>query len=157
MTKYIISHIDPQSKSSFIMDGRQLKYFFHINHAIHYVDTLYKGLLDSGCTVTKKTNPENLFNLVLKKDAIVCSFELTAVDQTWIYNIVEIIDDTTVAPYEDFVDKRGRPWEWFIDLAYYDMICVRVKGERDFNSPLSFHFNTTDQAQQFVELLVVSS
>lgn len=156
MTKYIINHIDPQCNSSFIMDGRQLKYFFHVNHAIHYVNTLYRGLLASGCTVTKVTNPPNLNDIVLKKDAIVCSFELSTIDQTWIYDIIEIVDDTTVLPFNDFNDKRGRPWEWFVDVSYYDMICVRVKGERDFNSPLSFHFNTVDQAQQLVELLVIS-
>jgi len=59
--------------------------------------------------------------------------------------------------YEDFRDKRGRAWEWFIDRGYYDMTCVRVKGERDFNSPLSFHFDTSKQAAEFVELLKVSS
>lgn len=55
--------------------------------------------------------------------------------------------------FQDFEDKRGRTWEWFIDASYYDMPCVRVKGERDFNSQLSFHFDTADNARKFVELL----
>lgn len=59
--------------------------------------------------------------------------------------------------YPDFVDRRKRSWEWYCDLSYYDYICVRVKGERKFNSQLSFHFMTYDQAKQFVELLKISS
>ena len=52
-----------------------------------------------------------------------------------------------------FTDKRGREWEVFIDPCYFDCICVRLVGVRDFNSNTSFHFNTDTQAQQFVELL----
>jgi hypothetical protein len=59
--------------------------------------------------------------------------------------------------FKEFQDRRGRTWEWFIDQSYYDMTCVRVKGEKDFNSQLSFHFNTCKKAQQFVELLKESS
>jgi hypothetical protein len=56
---------------------------------------------------------------------------------------------------EKFKDKREREWEWFVDDCYYHRTCVRLccTGGRDFNSQTSFHFNTTEQALQFVELL----
>lgn len=57
----------------------------------------------------------------------------------------------------EFKDKRGREWETFVDLSYFDCICVRLKSDRDFNSPTSFHFDTQDQAKQFVELIKLSS
>ncbi len=50
-------------------------------------------------------------------------------------------------------DKRRREWETFCDLSYYDFWCVRPKGDRDFNSELSFHFMTYDQADDFMNLL----
>ena len=53
----------------------------------------------------------------------------------------------------NFTDKRGREWEMFTDRSYFDCICVRLVSDRDFNSNTSFHFNTIEQAQQFVELL----
>ena len=53
----------------------------------------------------------------------------------------------------NFIDKRGREWEMFIDHSYFDYFCVRLASDRDFNSDTSFHFNTIEQAQQFVELL----
>ena len=53
----------------------------------------------------------------------------------------------------NFIDKRGREWEMFIDRSYFDYFCVRLASDRDFNSNTSFHFNTIEQAQQFVELL----
>lgn len=56
----------------------------------------------------------------------------------------------------EFQDKRGRTWEAFVDVCYYDCICVRLKSDRDFNSPTSFHFVTYEQAKQFVELIKVS-
>ncbi len=59
--------------------------------------------------------------------------------------------------FPDFQDRRGREWEWFIDQAYYDCTCVRPKGERKFDSPLSFHFDTSDEAERFVELLKKAS
>lgn len=59
--------------------------------------------------------------------------------------------------FKDFQDQRRRTWEWFVDRGYYDMTCVRVKGETDFNSSLSFHFATIRQASEFVELLKISS
>jgi len=57
----------------------------------------------------------------------------------------------------EFIDKRKRIWEYFIDKSYYDMTCVRIKNETDFNSQLSFHFDTYKQAMEFVELLKTSS
>lgn len=56
-----------------------------------------------------------------------------------------------------FKDKRGREWESFCDVSYYHMTCVRVKGESDFNSQLSFHFNTGKKADEFIELLKIAS
>lgn len=53
-------------------------------------------------------------------------------------------------------DKRGREWEVFVDVAYYHMICVRVKEDRSFNSPTSFHFQTDDEAQEFLSLVFKS-
>ena len=52
-----------------------------------------------------------------------------------------------------FIDKRGREWEVFVDMSYFDCVCVRLVGDRDFNSNTSFHFNTDKQARDFVELL----
>ena len=52
-----------------------------------------------------------------------------------------------------FTDKRGREWEMFTDRSYFDYFCVRLVKDRDFNSNTSFHFNTIEQARQFVELL----
>jgi len=52
---------------------------------------------------------------------------------------------------------RGCECEVFYDIGYYDMVCVRNKSDRNFNSPLSFHFNTREQADSFAELLKVSS
>ena len=57
----------------------------------------------------------------------------------------------------NFHDKRKLEWECFIDAAYYDMTCVRTVHDRDFNSPTSFHFNTSKQALEFVELIKESS
>ena len=59
--------------------------------------------------------------------------------------------------FQDLTDRRGRTWEWFIDESYYGMTCVRLKNETDFNSSLSFHFNTSDKALEFVKLLKQSS
>ena len=46
-----------------------------------------------------------------------------------------------------FIDKRGREWEVFVDLSYFDCICVRLAKDRDFNSNTSFHFDTQQQAE----------
>ena len=60
-------------------------------------------------------------------------------------------------PTTKFKDRRGREWESFVDMSYYDMTCVRVFGEREFNNDLSFHFDTSKQANEFIKLLKVSS
>ena len=50
-------------------------------------------------------------------------------------------------------DGRKRTWECFVDYCYYDMYCVRVEGDRDFNSQLSFHFCTVNEAFDFMNLI----
>ena len=57
----------------------------------------------------------------------------------------------------EFTDKRNRVWEVFVDYCYYDSVCVRLKADRDFTSDTSFHFDTQQQADQFVELLKIAS
>lgn len=52
-----------------------------------------------------------------------------------------------------FKGKRGREWEVFVDLSYFDCICVRLAQDRSFNSNTVFHFDTQQQADKFVELL----
>lgn len=52
-----------------------------------------------------------------------------------------------------FTDKRGREWEVFVDRSYFDCVCVRITKDRDFDSNTSFHFDTQQQADNFVELL----
>ena len=56
----------------------------------------------------------------------------------------------------EFIDKSNRVWEVFVDRCYFDCVCVRLKADRDFNSNTSFHFNTQQQAEQFVELLKIA-
>lgn len=55
-----------------------------------------------------------------------------------------------------FTDKRGREWEVFLDLSYFDCVCARLAQDRSFNSNTSFHFDTQQQADQFVELLKIA-
>ena len=50
-------------------------------------------------------------------------------------------------------DGRKRTWECFSDRSYFDMYCVRVGGDRNFNSQLSFHFDTVNEAIDFMNLL----
>jgi len=50
-------------------------------------------------------------------------------------------------------DIRKRTWECFVDYCYYDMFCVRVEGDRDFKSQLSFHFRTVNEAFDFMNLI----
>ena len=57
----------------------------------------------------------------------------------------------------EFKDSRGRIWESFTDRSYFDLICVRVKSNREFNSETSFHFMRQSEADQFIELIKVSS
>ena len=73
--------------------------------------------------------------------------------QSDVVTVLEIVPllETSLPQY--FNDNRGREWETFCDLSYYDMICVRPKGDKDFNSQLSFHFSTTEDASLFVQLL----
>lgn len=89
-------------------------------------------------------------------------YELSKLDKTIKFNENQlyVIDGAIyqVLPYlgdkeNKFTDKRSREWEIFQDLAYYDMICVRTVDNRDFNSPLSFHFNTYTDAYLFAYLL----
>lgn len=56
-----------------------------------------------------------------------------------------------------FTDKRGREWEVFVNIHYFYSICVRIAKDRDFNSNTSFHFDTQQQADQFVELLKIAN
>ncbi len=53
-------------------------------------------------------------------------------------------------------DLRGRQWEMFSDLAYYDMWCVRCCEDKDFNSQLSFHFISKNDADKFLSLILES-
>jgi hypothetical protein len=43
-------------------------------------------------------------------------------------------------------------WEVFLDESYYDMWCVRPVGDRDFESPQSFHFALKEDAEKFKAL-----
>lgn len=54
---------------------------------------------------------------------------------------------------ETTVDKRGRTWEIYYDIAYYDMWCVRFTEDRNFNSSTSFHFNLYKDAKDFFDLI----
>jgi len=59
---------------------------------------------------------------------------------------------------EEYIrDQRGREWELFLDLSYFEMWCVRFAGDRDFCSPTSFHFVHREDAQEFLRLLGKSS
>lgn len=60
-------------------------------------------------------------------------------------------------PIPDFQDKRGRTWECFYDYGYFEMICVRWKDDKSFNSPTSFHFTTIKEAEEFANLIKNSS
>lgn len=53
-------------------------------------------------------------------------------------------------------DKRGRNWEIFRCLSFYDMYCVRPITELDFNSPLAFRFATKEKAIEFLKLIAQS-
>jgi len=57
----------------------------------------------------------------------------------------------------EFTDKRNRVLISYHHYCYYDCVCVRLKADRDFNSNTSFHFDTQQQADQFVELLKIAS
>ena len=55
-----------------------------------------------------------------------------------------------------FEDKRGREWEAYVDTSYFDMVCVRLVSDKDFNSDTSFHFMRKDEAEEFIDLLKIS-
>jgi hypothetical protein len=55
------------------------------------------------------------------------------------------------------IDRRGREWEMFCDVGYWNYFCVRDIEDRDFNSPTCFHFDTQAEAYQFITLLEVSN
>ena len=42
-----------------------------------------------------------------------------------------------------------KDYEMFSDAAYYDMICIRKKGSRDFNETI--HVNTIQEAKQTID------
>ena len=77
-------------------------------------------------------------------------------------NIYLIDNETYIGlPYlgsktTEFKDNRGIVWEIFGDMSYYDMICVRHKDDKNFNSENSYHFNTYDDAYLFAYLLSTS-
>ena len=48
-------------------------------------------------------------------------------------------------------------WEVFPDPAFFGMFCVKPVGDRDFNSPRSFHFVESKDAVEFKRLLDISS
>ena len=50
-------------------------------------------------------------------------------------------------------EQLSEQWELFCDSSFFDMFCVRPKGDRDFNSPRSFHFETKEDAEKFKELI----
>lgn len=44
-------------------------------------------------------------------------------------------------------------WEIFCDTSYYDLWCMRPVGDKDFNSPLSFHFAKKEDAEALLEIV----
>lgn len=52
------------------------------------------------------------------------------------------------------VSKGGfMEWEYFLDVCYYDMWCVRPKDDRNFNSLRNFHLHNKEDAEQLCSLL----
>ena len=43
-------------------------------------------------------------------------------------------------------------WEVFLDESYFSMWCVRPMGDKNFNSPQSFHFSLKEDAEKLKEL-----
>jgi hypothetical protein len=99
--------------------------------------------IDNLRTLLRQNNIENIPN---------AHFISEALDK-----LIEMDNQNKIELYQDFTDKSGRVWEWFVDESYYQMVCVRRKGIKDFNNQQSFHFNSDTQAKQFVSLLSVSS
>lgn len=50
-------------------------------------------------------------------------------------------------------DKAASKWEMFLDRGYFDLWCVRCLGDRSFNSTHSFHFQSHQDALQFIKLI----
>jgi hypothetical protein len=46
-----------------------------------------------------------------------------------------------------------RVWELFSDPCYYDMWCVRLVSDKNFNSVTSFHLARHEDAKKLLELL----
>jgi hypothetical protein len=47
-------------------------------------------------------------------------------------------------------------FEIFYDIGYFDMWCVRCVDDRRFCSPLSFHFDKKEDAEEFIRLLRIA-
>lgn len=45
-------------------------------------------------------------------------------------------------------------WEMFYDESYYGLWCVRPDGDKNFNSPRSFHFFNKKDAEDFLNAVV---
>ncbi len=72
-----------------------------------------------------------------------------------ILKLIEIqkFQDSKMGDAIEFKDKRHRIWEVFCDESYYQLICVRLKDDTTFNSATSFHFDSTIDANIFIDLL----
>jgi len=44
-------------------------------------------------------------------------------------------------------------FEMFQDKVFYNMYAVRPVGDKNYNSPLLFHFNFKKDAEKFLELI----
>ncbi len=53
----------------------------------------------------------------------------------------------------DKPNKVSPDYEIFIDPSYYDLLCVRNKNDKRFDSPTSFHFINYEDAKKFFELI----
>jgi hypothetical protein len=45
------------------------------------------------------------------------------------------------------------PWEYFEDMAYFNMWCVRKKDDTSFDSPTSFHVINYIEARKLCDYL----
>lgn len=78
----------------------------------------------------------------------------------WLYLFSDLTNDiitasTFVTYNEEFkIDQKiMRHYELFKDPNYYDLYCVRDKEDITFNSRTSWHFQSKDDAEQFLNLL----
>jgi len=44
-------------------------------------------------------------------------------------------------------------WEVFLDRSYYDMWAVRPVGDKEFDSPRLFHFDSEVDSRDFLRLV----